>query len=230
MFAKAPPPSVSLSLSDIVSFICLIPVLMHFARFRKKATTSLKKTSKTLGASRNIKDMLHRYASPAITPATPAIKPSSTPTSSQAKEAPGPFVMEVDSGASTELAVVDEKAMQESTAQQMDEAPAKDAISGGKAVVEAGTSAEGGALAPQKPFEFPKIVYPALTPSNTILVSGGVPSSSTCGLEDLLRQADILQGNSISFGKLLAESDTNLKIIALVSFTLPFAFHMSIPL
>jgi hypothetical protein len=201
-----------------------------FARFRKKATTSLKKTSKTLGASRNIKDMLHRDASPAIAPATPAVKPSSAPTSSQAKEASGPSAMEVDSGASTELAVVGEQATQESTAQQMAEAPAKDAIGGGKAVVEAGTSAEGGALAPQKPFEFPKIVYPALTPSNTTLVPGGVPSSPTCGLEELLRQADILRGNSISFGKLLAESATNLKIIALVSFTLPFAFHMSIPL
>src|SRR3954463_2940006 len=125
--------------------------------------------------------------------------------------------MEVDSGPSTEHAVVGEQATQESTAQQMAEAPAKDAIGGGKAVVEAGTSAEGGALAPQKPFEFPKIVYPALTPSNTTLVPGGVPSSPTCGLKELLRQADILQGNSISFGKLLAESATNLKIIALVS-------------
>src|SRR3954469_9125697 len=45
-------------------FICLAPVLMHFACFRKKATTSLKKTSKTPGTSRNIKDMLHRDASP----------------------------------------------------------------------------------------------------------------------------------------------------------------------
>src|SRR3954468_23921907 len=34
MFAKVPP-SVSFLLSDIVSFIYLIPVLMHFARFRK---------------------------------------------------------------------------------------------------------------------------------------------------------------------------------------------------
>src|SRR4051812_16494955 len=52
------PPSVSFLFSDIVSFVCLIPVLMHFARFRKKATTSLKKSTKTLGASRNIKEML----------------------------------------------------------------------------------------------------------------------------------------------------------------------------
>src|SRR3954471_17894495 len=110
---------------------------MHFARFRKKATTSLKKTSKTLGASRNIKDMLHCDAFPAIAPSTPAVKPSSAPTSSQAKEAPGPSVMEVDSGASTELAVVGEQATQECTAQQMAEAPAKDAIGGDKAVVEA---------------------------------------------------------------------------------------------
>src|SRR4051812_7212278 len=91
---------------------------MHFACFRKKATTSLKKTSKTSGASRNIKDMLHRDASPAITPATPAVKPSSAPTSSQAKEASGPSAMEVDSVASTELAIVGEQAMQESTAQK----------------------------------------------------------------------------------------------------------------
>src|SRR4051812_32682766 len=51
-------------------FICLAPVLMHFARFRKKATTSLKKTSK-LGASRTIKDMLHRDAYPSIAPTLP---------------------------------------------------------------------------------------------------------------------------------------------------------------
>src|SRR3954468_21371924 len=132
----------------------------------------------------------------------------------------------MDSGASTELAVVGEQAMQESTAQQMAEAPAKYAIGGGKAVVEAGTSAEGGALVSQKPFEFLKIVYPVLTPSNTTLVPGGVPSSPTCGLEELLRQADILRGNSISFGKLLAESATNLKIISLVSFTLPWVLHL----
>src|SRR3954465_768317 len=79
-------------------FICLAPVLMHFARFRKKATTSLKKSSKTLGASRNIKDMLHRDSSPAV-------KPSSAPTSYPVQEAPGPSAMEVDSSASTELAV-----------------------------------------------------------------------------------------------------------------------------
>src|SRR3954471_12099010 len=111
----------------------------------------------------------------------------------------------------------------------MAEAPTKDAIGGGKAVVEAGTSAEGGAPAPQKPFEFPKIVYPVLMPSNTNLVPGGVPSPPTCGLDELLRQADILQGNSISFGKLLAESTTNLKIIALVSFTLPFCISYEYP-
>jgi hypothetical protein len=67
-------------------------------------------------------------------------------------------------------------------------------------------------------------------PSRTYVVPGAAPTSPTCGLEELLRQVDILQGNNISFGKLLAESATNLKIIALVSFTLPFAFHMSIPL
>ena len=202
---------------------------MHFARLRKKATTSLKKTSKTLGASRNIKDMLHRDSSPAIAPATPAVKPSSAPTSSQAQEAPGPSAMEVDSGASTKLVVVGEQATQESAALQMAEAPAKDAIGSGKAAVGAGTSAEGGAPTPQKPFEFPKIVYPVLLPSNTTMVPGGVSSSPTCGIEELLRQADILRGNSISFGKLLAESATNLKIIALVSFTLPFAFHYEYP-
>src|SRR3954469_8618827 len=163
-FLPKHPPSVSFSFSDIVLFICLVPVLMHFARFRKKATTSLKKTSKTLGASRNIKDMLHRDSSPAIAPATPAVKPSSSPTSSQAQEAPGPSAMEVDSGASTELVVVGEQATQESTALQMAEAPAKDVIGSGKAVVGAGTSAEGSAPATQKPFELPKIVYPALMP------------------------------------------------------------------
>src|SRR3954463_15460773 len=119
MFAKAPPPRVSFLFSDIVSFICLIPVLMIFARFRKKATTSLKKSSKTLGASKNIKDMLHRDSSPAIAPATPAVNPSYVRTSAQAKEAPGPSAMEVDSGASTELAIVDEQATQERAALQM---------------------------------------------------------------------------------------------------------------
>src|SRR3954463_16827289 len=138
--------------------------------------------------------------------------------------------MEVDYGASTELVVVGEQATQESAALQMAEAPAKDAIGSGKAVTGAGTSAEGGAPTPQKPFEFPKIVYPALMPSNTTMVPGGVPSSPTCGLEELLRQADILRGNSIAFGKLLAESATNLNIIALVSFYFAFAFHTSIPL
>src|SRR3954463_1831416 len=132
--------------------------------------------------------------------------------------------MEVDSGPSTEHAVVGEQATQESTAQQMAEAPAKDAIGGGKAVVEAGTSAEGGALAPQKHFEFPKIVYPTLTPSSTTLVPRAAPTSPTCGLEELLRQAEILRGNSISFGKLLAESATKLKIIALVSSICVFHF------
>src|SRR3954468_21878589 len=86
MFSKAPPHSVSFLFSDIVSFICLIPVLMHFARFRKKATYSLKKSSKTLGASRNIKDMLHLDSSPAIAPATPSVKPASAPISSQVQE------------------------------------------------------------------------------------------------------------------------------------------------
>src|SRR4051812_23629903 len=114
-------------------FICLAPVLMHFARFRKKATTSLKKTSK-LGASRTIKDMLHRDTSPAIAPTTPSVKPSSAPASSQAKEASSSSAMEVDSGASTEVAVVGEQATQESAAHQMAEAPAKDAIGSGKAV------------------------------------------------------------------------------------------------
>src|SRR3954469_2746898 len=161
---KRPPPSVSFLFSDIVSFICLIPVLMHFSRFRKKATTSLNKSSKTLGASRNIKDMLHRDSSPAIAPATPAVKLSSAPTSSPFQEAPGPSAMEVDSGASTELAVIGEQATQESATLQMDEAPAKDAIGSGKAAVGAGTSAEGGSPATQKPFELPKIVYPALMP------------------------------------------------------------------
>src|SRR3954465_10150797 len=41
-------------------FICLVPVLMQFARFRKKATTILNNTSKTLGTSRTINYMLHR--------------------------------------------------------------------------------------------------------------------------------------------------------------------------
>src|SRR4051812_48632090 len=100
---------------------------MHFARFRKKATTSLKKTSKTSGASRTIKDILHRDASPAIALVNPIVKPSSAPTSSQAKEASGPSAMEVDSGASTEIVVVSEQATQESVAHQMAEALAKDA-------------------------------------------------------------------------------------------------------
>ena len=203
---------------------------MHFAHFRKKATTSLKKSSKTLGASRNIKEMLHRDSSPTIAPATPAVKPFSAPTSSQAKEASGPSAMEVDSGASTKLAIVGEQVTQESAAHQMAEAPAKDAIGSGKAVVEGGTSAEDGTSAPKKTIEFPKIVYLVLTPGSTSLVPGAAPTSPTCGLEELLRQAEILQGNSVSFGKLIAKSATNLKIIALVSFICLFAFHMNIPL
>ena len=100
----------------------------------------------------------------------------------------------------------------------MAEAPAKDAIGSGKAVVVGGMSAEGGASAPRTTVEFPKIVYPVLTLGSTALVPGAAPTSPTCGLEELLRQAEMLQGNSLSFGKLLAESATNLKIIALVSF------------
>ena len=92
--------------------------------------------------------MLHSDGSPAIAPATPAVKPSSAPTSSQSKEASGPSAMEVDSGASIELAVVGEQATQESATLQMAEALAKDAIGSGKAVVGAGTSAEGGTPAP----------------------------------------------------------------------------------
>src|SRR3954464_10889669 len=98
----------------------------------------------------------------------------------------------------------------------MSEAPAKDAISSGKAVVEAGTSVEGNAPAPKKTIEYPKIVYPVLTPGSTALVPGVAPTSPTCGLEELLRQAEIFQGNCVSFDKMLAESATNLKIIALV--------------
>ena len=112
----------------------------------------------------------------------------------------------------------------------MAEAPAKDAIGGGKAVVEASTSAVGGAPVPKKTIVYPKIVYSVLTSGSTALVLGVAPTSPTCGLEELRRQAEILQGKSESFGKLLAESATNLKIIALVSFTLPCAFFTSIPL
>ena len=99
----------------------------------------------------------------------------------------------------------------------MAKAPAKYAIGSGKAVVGGSTSAEGGAPAPKKTIEFPKIVYLVLTLGSTALVPSAAPTSPTCGLEELLWQAEILQGNSVSFGKLLAESATNLKIIALVS-------------
>ena len=74
----------------------------------------------------------------------------------------------------------------------MAESLAKDAIGSSKAVVVAGTSAEGGASAPQKPLELPKIIFLVLMPGSTTMVPGGVPSSPTCGLEELLRQADIL--------------------------------------
>src|SRR4051812_42433972 len=99
--------------------------------------------------------------------------------------------MEVDSGASTELAVVGEQATQGSAAHQMAEALAKDAMGSDKAVVEGGTSAKGGALAPKKTIEFPMIVYPELTPSSTSLVLGAAPTSPTCGLEELLWQEEI---------------------------------------
>src|SRR3954463_1571810 len=97
--------------------------------------------------------------------------------------------MEVDSGASTELAVVGKQATQESAAHQMAEAPAKDAIGSSKAVVEGGTSVEGSAPAPKKTIEFPKIVYPVLTPGSTSLVPGAAPTYPMSGLEELLRQA-----------------------------------------
>src|SRR3954462_9209415 len=128
--------------------------------------------------------MLHCDASPSIAPVTPTVKPSSSPASSQTKEAAGPSAMQVDSGASTELAVVGEEATQESAAHQMAEAPTKDAISSGKVVVEGGTSAEGGTPAPKKTIEYPKIVYPVLTPGSTALVPGVATTSPMCGLEE----------------------------------------------
>ena len=123
-----------------------------------------------------------------------------------------------------EVIVVGDQATQESATHQMAKAPAKDVIGGGKAVVEARTSVVGSAPAPKKTIAYPKIVYPVLTPGSTALVPGAAPTSPTCGLEELRRQAEIVQGNNESFGKLLAESATNLKIIALVSF---FAFCIS---
>src|SRR3954464_13808962 len=62
-----------------------------------------------------------------------------------------------------------------------------------KAVVEGRTSVEGGAPGPKKTIEFPKIVYTVLTPCSTSLVPSAAPTSPTCGLEELLRQAEILQ-------------------------------------
>src|SRR4051812_18799252 len=84
-FLPKHPPSVSFSLSDIV-YLSVLFLYLCICTFQKEATSSLTKTSKNLGASRNIKDMLHRDASPVIAPSTPAVKPSSAPTSSQAKE------------------------------------------------------------------------------------------------------------------------------------------------
>src|SRR4051812_44164050 len=113
----------------------------------------------------------------------------------------------------------------------MAEAPAKDAIGSGKSVVEGGTSAEGGASAPKKTIEFPKIVYRVLTPGSTALVPGVAPTYPTCGLEDLLRQAKILQGNSLSFGKLLVSSVCHGSVCykpqdhRTCKFCLPFAFY-----
>ena len=112
----------------------------------------------------------------------------------------------------------------------MAEAPAKDAIGSGKAMVVGGTSAEGGASAPRTSTELPKIVYPALIPSSSTLAPGVAPTSPTCGLVELLKQVDILRGNSLSFSKIFAENATNLKIITLVSFACLLHFKSSIPL
>lgn len=187
------------------------------------------KTSKTSGASKNIKDMFHQ-ASPAIAPTTPGVQPAAAPTSSPAKVTSEPSAMEVDPGVAAELAVVDEQATQESTASKVAEAPTKDATGSSKAMVEGGTSAAGGVTAPRTPAEFPKIVYPVLTPSSSTLVPGAASTSPTCGLEELLKQADILRENSLAFSKILAESATNLKIIALVNFVCLLHFIYSIPL
>src|SRR4051794_1427674 len=49
---------------------------------------------------------------------------------------------------------------------------AKGANDSGKTMVEGGTSAVGGDVAPKTPIELPKIVYLVLTPSSSSLVSG----------------------------------------------------------
>ena len=130
--------------------------------------------------------MFHQ-GSPDIAPTTPSIQPATAPTSSPAKVTSEPFAMEVDPGVATELAVVGEQVTQESTASKVAEAPAKDATGSGKAMVEGGTSAEGGATAPKMPTELQKIVYPARTSSSSALDPGAAPTSPTSGLEDMLK-------------------------------------------
>src|SRR4051812_13451470 len=106
--------------------------------------------------------------------------------------------MDVDLSTSAEFVISGEQATQESTASKMAEAPAKDAIGSSKAMMVAGASLEGGVSAPRTSTELPKIVYHSLAPSSSTLAPGVASTSPTCGLEVLLRQADILQGNNLS--------------------------------
>src|SRR4051812_5723001 len=80
--------------SDIV-FCLPYSCTYTFACFRKKASVSLKKTSKTSGDSKNIKEMFVQ-ASPAIAPPNPSIQPSVAPDGSPGKVASEPSAMEVD--------------------------------------------------------------------------------------------------------------------------------------
>src|SRR3954463_14484430 len=99
------PPSVSLSFSDIIYLSVLFLYLCTLHVSGRKPQPASRSPPRLLGLL-EISKICCIATPPAIAPATPAVKPSSAPTSSQAQEAPGPFAMEVDSGASTKLAVV----------------------------------------------------------------------------------------------------------------------------
>ena len=92
------------------------------------------------------------------------------------------------------------------------------------------TSVEGRTAAPMIRTELPKIVFLVLTSSIYALAPGVAPTSPLCGLEELLKQAEIVWVTTVAFGKLFAKSASNLMIIALVIFLFLLYFIHNIPL
>src|SRR4051794_21092715 len=100
-----------------------------------------------------------------------------------------------------------------STSSKVAEALANDATESDKEMMMGG-----GPAATTSQAEAPKIVFLVLTTSTSAVAPGAAPTSPTCGLEELLKQAEILRVNIVSFVKMFAESASNLKIIAYASF------------